>query len=71
MKLVKNAGRIALRAHSMWAGWLGIAVLILPEALYLGLGYDVASPRLWWFLGLALLIYGQIGRLIPQGLSDD
>lgn len=70
MKLVKNAKRIALRSHSMWAGYLGMVALIAPEALYLALGYDVAAPRLWWLLGLLLVAYGLVGRLKAQGIND-
>ena len=54
----------------MRAQWAGIACLLAPEALYLLLGRDVASPMLWWFLGLALLLYGMIGRVVDQGLGD-
>lgn len=69
MKLVPNWRRVALRSHSMWAGYLGLLALISPEALFLALDYDVASPRLWWGAGVSLLAYGLAGRLIDQGLS--
>jgi len=67
--LIPNWRRIALRSHSMWAGYLGLVALVLPEALFWALGHDVASPRLWWLAGVALVAYGLAGRLIDQGLS--
>lgn len=70
MKLVTNAGRIATRSHSMWAIYLGIVALWLPDVLFWSLGYDVASPRLWLILAQVLLIYGALGRLISQGIGD-
>ena len=69
MKLIHNWKSVAARSHSMWAIYLGIACLLLPEALHWWLGYDIASPRLWWFLALALLIYGAIGRVKDQGID--
>ena len=39
-----------------------------PEVLFWSLGYDVASPRLWWLAGVALSAYGVAGRLVNQGL---
>jgi lysozyme len=70
MKLIKNARRVALRSHSMWAGYLGLAVLVAPEVLYAALGYDVASPRLWWGMGVLLVTYGLLGRVKDQGIGD-
>lgn len=69
MKLIPNARKIALHSHSMRAQWAGLAVLMLPEVLYMFLGYDVASPRLWWGLGVGLIFYGLVGRVVDQGLS--
>lgn len=69
MKLIPNWRRVALRSHSMLAGYLGLLALILPEALFWALDHDVASPRLWWGTGVSLLAYGLAGRLIDQGLS--
>jgi len=70
MKLVKNARRIATRAHSMWAQYLGLACLIAPEAIYVLAGVDT-NPKIWWIAGLGLLIYGIGGRLIDQGVARD
>ena len=68
MKLVKDAGRIATRAHSMWANYLGILCLIAPEAIYLAFERDT-NPRLWWIAGIVLIVYGIIGRLKDQGIT--
>lgn len=68
MKLVNNAGRIALRAHSMWASYLGILCLLVPEVVFWLFERDT-NPRLWWLLGIALIIYGVIGRLKDQGID--
>lgn len=69
MKLVKNAKQIALRSHSMWAQYLALVCLLAPELAYVLLRYDVASPRLWWLLGVGLSIYGVVGRLKDQGIA--
>ena len=69
MKLIHNWKRVAARSHSMWAQYLALIVLAAPEVAFLTLGYDVASPRLWWFLALCLSLYGVIGRIKHQGLS--
>ncbi|WP_428516258.1 lysozyme [Roseovarius sp.] len=68
MKLLKDAGRIATRAHSMWANYLGILCLIAPEMIYILFERDT-NPRLWWVAGIALIIYGIIGRLKDQGIT--
>ncbi len=68
MKLVPNARRIALRSHSMWAGYLGLLCLVLPEALFWLFGRDT-DPRLWWISGVVLVAYGLIGRLKDQGID--
>ena len=67
--MIENWKAIALRSHSMWAQYLAVVVLLLPEIWYFTAGYDVASPRFWWSLGIALSIYGVIGRLRNQGLT--
>lgn len=68
MKLVPNARRIALRSHSMWANYLGIACLIAPEVIFWLWARDT-SPRLWWGAGIGLIVYGIIGRMIDQGIG--
>lgn len=70
MRLVKNAKKIAWRAYSMWANYLGILALVLPEVLFAFAGIDT-NPAIWWFLGLGLIILGIVGRLLDQkGVED-
>lgn len=69
MKLVKNWRAVALKSHSMWAQYLALVCLIGPEVAFAVLGYDVAAPRLWWGLAVALSVYGIIGRIKDQGLA--
>lgn len=68
MKPIPNAGRVALRAHSMWAIYLGILCLWAPDAIYLLTGADT-SPRVWFIGANALFAYGIVGRLIDQGIG--
>lgn len=68
MKLVPNAGNIALKAASMWANYLGVLVLITPELLYALFERDT-DPRISFFAGLGLIVAGIVGRLIDQGLD--
>ena len=69
MKLICNWKAVALRSHSMLAQYLSLTCLLVPEALFLWLEYDVASPRLWWLLAVCFAVYGIFGRLKDQGLS--
>ena len=71
MKLIKNWKTVALKAHSMWAVYLGILVLLGPEIAFMILGYDIVSPYLTGYLGILLLIYGGIGRLWDQHIEDE
>lgn len=70
MKLIPNWRQVAVKSHSMRAVYLGILVLIIPELLYMHLGYDVISPYLTGYIGVGLLIYGGLGRLWDQGIGD-
>lgn len=70
MRLVANWRRIVTRAHSMWALYLSLTALVVPEVMFLVLGYDIASPRFWWGVGVSLLAYGIIGRIKDQGIGD-
>lgn len=69
MKTVRNARRIALLSYSMWANYLGILALVAPEVLF-GVFYIDTSPRLWWLVGVVLILFGIAGRLISQGIED-
>lgn len=68
MKLIDNWKDIAARSHSMWAFYLSLVLLIIPEAVFLMLGRDT-NPRVWWLLGVVALIYGIVGRLKDQGID--
>lgn len=68
MKLVNDWKTVARRAHSMWAVYLGIICLWMPEIIYLALERDT-NPRLWFYLANALLIYGALGRLLDQNID--
>lgn len=68
MKLVTNWRDIARRSHSMWAFYLSLFCLLLPDAIYVLFEWDT-NPRIWFFLGIALLIYGIVGRLKDQGID--
>ncbi|MGK7653139.1 lysozyme [Roseovarius sp. B08] len=70
MKLVKNAGRIARRAHSMWGVYLTIAILAVPELIYWATGIDT-PPWLWWLLALLVAAYTGFGRVVDQGIDRD
>lgn len=68
MKLVSNWREIATRSHSMWAVYLGILCLVIPEFVFWRWGVDT-NPRFWYGAAGALLIYGGIGRLWDQGID--
>lgn len=70
MTLIPNARRIAARAHSMWAFYLGLLLIWLPEIIYALTGADT-SPRLWFVAGTAAILYGILGRLLDQGIDRD
>ncbi|MEP2781964.1 MAG: hypothetical protein ABJO67_16280 [Pseudoruegeria sp.] len=69
MKLVPNAGRIALWSFSMWGYYLSLLVLIVPEVLYAVGGIEV-SPYVIWVLATCVAVVGMIGRVWDQGLSE-
>lgn len=68
MKIVNNVKDICLKSYSMWANYLGLGVLIAPEVLYYFWQIDT-NPRLWWSLGVGLILAATIGRTIDQGLK--
>lgn len=68
MKLVPNARQILVRAHSMWASYLGILCLLAPELLF-GVFEVDTNPRIWWLLGIGLILYGILGRVKDQGID--
>lgn len=70
MRLIPNWKNVALRSHSMWAVYLGIAALVAPEVALLFTGRETINPYFTGYAGLALLIYGGLGRLWDQGIGD-
>lgn len=64
-ELVEGWGDILKRAHSNWAQYLTLASLLVPEFVYGVLGRDT-DPRLWWWIAIALVIYGICGRMFKQ-----
>lgn len=66
LELVSNAGKVYARSHSMWAVYLGYALLIVPELIFWWLGRDVVAPQVWWWGALLALTYGLIGRGLRQ-----
>jgi lysozyme len=70
MKLIPKWEAVVMRSHSMRAQYLSLACLIGPEVAFWLLGYDVASPRLWWGLAVVFSLYGIFGRIKDQGLAQ-
>lgn len=69
MKLIPNWKKIALRAHSMWAMYLSLLWLAIPEVLY-GVWSLETNPLIWWVLAVATAVYGTVMRLKDQGIGD-
>lgn len=70
MKTVKNVKSIALKSYSMWANYLGVLVLLIPEAVYYLWTIDM-NPHVAWFVGLGLILLGAAGRIVDQGISKE
>lgn len=68
MRFIPNWKDVARRSHSMWAFYASLFCLLLPEAIFLAFSVDT-NPRIWWVLGIALLVYGIIGRVWDQGID--
>jgi GH24 family phage-related lysozyme (muramidase) len=69
MRMIPNAGAVARRAFSMWCNYAGIAALIAPEVIYAVAGIDT-NPRIWFWLGLGLIVAGIVGRITDQGIDN-
>lgn len=65
IEFIPDARRIALRSYSQWSQYLGLVCLFLPEVLLWRWQIDT-DPRIWWFSGVGLIIFGMFGRLIVQ-----
>lgn len=68
MTLIPNWKSVAKSAHSMWAFYASLICLLLPEFIFWAFAIDT-NPRIWWLAGIALLIYGILGRLWDQGMD--
>jgi hypothetical protein len=68
MKMIPDAKTVALKSYSMWANYCGIAVGVWPELIYWIWQIDT-NPRIWWILGMVLIIAGIAGRIISQGIA--
>lgn len=68
MKLIENWKAVATKSHSMWAFYLSFICLIAPEAIY-ALSERDTNPRIWWFAGVLLLVFGIGGRVRDQGID--
>lgn len=71
MRLKKNWKDILLYSYSMWAIYIGLALLVIPEVFYLTYGYQLMSPYLTGYGGVALMFLGGLGRVIDQGIDKD
>lgn len=63
--LITDARKVALTSYSAWANYLGLAALIAPEVIYYFTGLDT-NPRVWWSMGVFLILAGTVGRFISQ-----
>lgn len=69
MRLIPNAGAVALRSWSLWANRAGFASLILPNAVYVLTGVDL-DPIFWAWVGVVLYIAAELLRYLDQGGLD-
>ncbi|HEY0329161.1 MAG TPA: hypothetical protein VGC77_08670, partial [Rhodopseudomonas sp.] len=65
MKLISDARRVLILSYSLWAQILGLAALILPELAFAIWGIETDPYTLWW-IGVGLLVFGILGRLVVQ-----
>ncbi|MEO1733567.1 MAG: lysozyme [Pseudomonadota bacterium] len=68
MKLISNWKTVIARAHSMWAVYLGILLLFMPDLIYWTTGVDT-NPRIWIYASLCAFLYGAVFRLCDQGID--
>lgn len=68
MKLIPNWKAVALSAHSMRAFYASLICLLAPELIFFAVGVDT-NPRIWWVIGILLLVYGILGRLKDQDID--
>ena len=65
MRIITDAKRVMILSYSFWAQVLGLAALIVPELLFGFWGVETDPYMLWW-IGVGLLAFGIVGRLVVQ-----
>lgn len=68
MNFVSNWKSIAVRAHSMWANYLGLFALFMCDIIFVTTGRDT-DPAMWIWISAIFIIYAILGRLISQGID--
>lgn len=68
MRLIENWRAVAARSHSMFGFYLTGLFLMLPDAIFLLVGWDT-NPRVWWLAAFVAWLYGMAGRLFAQGID--
>lgn len=69
MKLIPDLRR-KMRAYSIWAMMLSLALFLLPEAFYAYAGRDLANPYTIGKLALFFGVFGIVGWFIDQSKPD-
>ena len=67
--MINEWKQILCRAHSMWAQYLALFCLLLPEIMFYVWQIDT-NPRFWWLCAVGCVIYGILGRLIHQEIDQ-
>lgn len=70
MRLIPNWRAILLKSWSMRLTYAGLAVLAVPEALYMLTGWQWVSPYWLGWSGLLIPMLTILGRIIDQGIGD-
>lgn len=65
MHIISDARRVLILSYSFWAQVLGLAALIVPELAF-GLWGIETDPYVLWWIGVGLLAFGIVGRLVVQ-----
>lgn len=69
MKLTPNI-RQKMRAYSIWAMMLSLALFLLPEFYYAYAGTELASPYIVGRLALFMGVFGVVGWFVDQSIRD-
>lgn len=69
MRLVPNV-RKNMRAYSIWALMLSLALFLLPEFFYAYVGTELASPYMIGRLALFMGVFGILGWFIDQSVPS-